>query len=1088
MFRQSNNTKKSAPATTTPSKTAQSNAQSKDQPKNLHRKSQQPLESCLVSFTGLSLTERVALNLGIPVLALEWIDDLHSQWKAGGTVDIKASIDRHAMGPLRGCSICVTGFPTDVRAEIQQFAINFGGDYTMDMIKGTTTHLVCDKPIGKKYTSALGWGIECVPYEWLLSTKQTLEYQDPEAFTISPDGYRSEPAGRLLAPINMGGDSKSSDVQAVNSVPEQLYLESCCIYLCESFRPEMATRLRKMICVGGGIHVKEYQSTEVTHVVVPTDTLHPQTLALFHDTTELPYIVQVQWLRGCNSEKKLLPESQYIVPFPVRNEDKLANTATSDAATLWTTDSAVQSSHSKPTKIASIRVSLRGASSTVAGMDYRETAPQNSDSSPAESIPTPISAPPSLSTPRLLRSRTESGVLAEALNDLSVRNYRSPASTHKLGAAQSSNTAQTSLQEERETKNNVMDKEANDSAKKNPVSNIFLGLHITSFGCKSAMTNFIKEETVAYGGEFFEQGEMPPELENRIHTIVPLARTRDTLKHIKGVVLTDCWFERSLEENRAITNYNYFMFSPLKTAPIPGFEKLSIALSTGSITEIAYMQTKRLIKVLGGTFHDKLHTIDTNLLISNVPSGPKYNFMSSSNRPIVTFAWLEACVLEGELLPYEKFFLTKNINSENGSKLGVKIKTEYLQPTQYGSQNSTQAMLPTLENYDADESIVPSDTPLSGYTIWIPTRISGNHRELCDLVTELGGRVVTSFHSSATHLVQKGKADKSTVRDSRLAQKERIKVVSPSWLYQCKESKTLVDEALHDVVYDEYSTIVQSRPSTRSTLPRESPGPVTRLGTSRSTGNIGSGVRSPGAPIPKRASTISSMPVSYSDLISTQTFQGTSAGATSAMFADSVNSSMAMSSFASANTSIDMTSADLSMAEANLPDYSDGVWRPITVPAPERSGPRKRPRRVAQKVEEESSTTPTLSGPSEATTPGEPMTIPEDFFDHSAKYGEGAVYWDDVEGRERKRALLESLGYKMPSRSTTSDDAKDVTMDHDEWRSKCTHLVTAGKNPARTMKLVIAQECQAHIVSKGFMIASAEQGYFVDEEPYKVFS
>jgi hypothetical protein len=63
---------------------------------------------------------------------------------------------------------------------------------------------------------------------------------------------------------------------------------------------------------------------------------------------------------------------------------------------------------------------------------------------------------------------------------------------------------------------------------------------------------------------------------------------------------------------------------------------------------------------------------------------------------------------------------------------------------------------------------------------------------------------------------------------------------------------------------------------------------------------------------------------------------------------------------------------------------------------------------------------------------------------------------------------------------------EDVNENHDEWRAKCTHLITNGKNPPRTAKLLIAKEVTAWIVNKSFLIESGEQGHFVEEGPHVV--
>lgn len=58
-----------------------------------------------------------------------------------------------------------------------------------------------------------------------------------------------------------------------HTVQNQMYLDACYIYVAPGFSPEMATRLKKIIRMGGGIQLVEYQASEVTHVVVPSDTL-----------------------------------------------------------------------------------------------------------------------------------------------------------------------------------------------------------------------------------------------------------------------------------------------------------------------------------------------------------------------------------------------------------------------------------------------------------------------------------------------------------------------------------------------------------------------------------------------------------------------------------------------------------------------------------------------------------------------------------------------------------------------------------------------------------------------------------------------
>ncbi|KAF9381006.1 DNA topoisomerase 2-binding protein 1 [Podila verticillata] len=1066
MFRQSN-IKKSTNAPPPPRPPR--NASPQDEPLQLLNTSK-PLKSFKVSFTGLKIDERsvasmmiqelggefnvtltedvthllarsegsqkyrVALKLRIPVLALEWINELHDQWKTKGVVDMKALNEKHTMGPLKGCSVCVTGFDTDVKKEIEDFTLQFGGTYNMDMIKGTTTHLICEKPTGKKFTTAKDWGIRCVPFQWLEDMMDKQECPDCKLYTISPQGYKRRSARLLSAPESLD-DGDITDLQSAGSNSDQ-FLESCCIYLCKSFKPDMAARLKKLVLTGGGVFVQEYQPGSVTHVVVPSNTLDSKTLTLFEDSADIPYVVTMQWLGGSAKAKKVLAESDHIVPFPhAEGSEPKTN------AQLWTTDPVLNPGRQNISKMATIRSKPKPTLKSVPHDTYRENDPSSVTSSPGNTtvMLTPISAPASLSAPRLLRSRTESGVLAEALGDLSMTGIGGDILSSTPRGSNHVKMDLTSLQEELEEEEGPA-----------PISNIFLGLNITTFDCKKRKTETIKEGTAAYGGTYFDPETIPSGLENTMLTIVPLTSTMSSVQHLKGVVLTDLWFERSLEEDRVITNYQYFMYKPLKTKPIPGFNNLKISMSTGSVTEIEYRQTERLIKVLGGEFHDNLNTINTNLLISDNAAGAKYSFMSQNKRPIVKMDWLKDCVEKGELLPFDDYLLDPG-SSSTLVKVESVIKEEMIRPTQYGSQS--QYLPQTLEFQRADKTQVPSDTPLDGCRVCVPTRIRDIHKELCELVVELGGELLTAYNNSATHLIQKGKADKVATREIRAAQRERINVVCPTWLYQCKASGTLVDESQYPPVFGEFSAaIVHTGPATRS-APRKSPAP-TRLGVSKSTGNINSGRT--GVPPTRRSATVGSISGSCDPF--SQSFQGTAAGATSAMFTDPSSSIM---SYSSMNASFETW--DESMPEASVPDV---------------------PPQAPQAMD---------------------------------KYGEDAVYWDDVEGRERKRAFLESLGYKIQSKDSKSDTKEEPipfyflitgvhdrqryyewikelggvcldmeTQDEEVWRQKCTHLITNGRNPPRTQKLVAAQKCGAHIVIKTFVTDSIAKGGFVDEDPYLV--
>jgi hypothetical protein len=234
-------------------------------------------------------------------------------------------------------------------------------------------------------------------------------------------------------------------------------------------------------------------------------------LALFENTADIPYVVDVQWLAGSAKAKKALPESDFIVPFPGRTEDGVAGSRTEESL-LWTTDAVLNPDRQKVSKIATIRSKPKTLKS-VPPDTYRESDPSSVTSSPASTTVylTPVLS--SLSAPQLLRSRTESGVLADALGDLSMTGTGGDL----LSTQKGSNNFRIDLSVLEEELQEEEDQQA-------PISNIFLGLNITAFGCKKKKTERIKQGTVAYGGTYFDAGTIPNGLENTMLTVIPLTR------------------------------------------------------------------------------------------------------------------------------------------------------------------------------------------------------------------------------------------------------------------------------------------------------------------------------------------------------------------------------------------------------------------------------------------------------------------------------------------------------------------------------------------------------------------------------------
>ncbi|KAG0001863.1 DNA topoisomerase 2-binding protein 1 [Modicella reniformis] len=1039
---------------------------------------EQPLHKAMVSYIGLTIAEKenlskkvhemggqvsidftenvtyliardpganeynAAYRWRIKILKPGWIDHIHDQWTKGQDVDMTKSTQSFSEGLLTGCEICVTGFLAEMRMKIEQNTILLGGMYTHDMVKNTTTHLICGHPSGEKYKMAIKWGtIKCLPLQW---------FQD----------------------------------------------------ILENFAH--VAQCKKMIRIAGGLHVAEYDPMEVTHVLVPSDKLDPSTIELFNHDTPLPYIVTQHWLWLSNKEGKVMPETDFIVPFPKKMVNAQQKSVRFEGETACSKDPAfiaqeidkdISSSKPKDSNTATVRPRLSGSAtehpSVFTGIRSKEEKGNQASISTDQGTVSPPSHVSAQGNRRGLSAKTVSGNLTRALDDLTM-NTTTPENMPTQDGSRITGTDTIRLGEEEETH-----------------SNIFLGLYISSYGCKESAAETIREQTVACGGTYFEDLEVSPSGANNVRIIVPLSTPLS--------ILIKC--------------FPSFYFTSI------GFEELCISVSSNNMKEAEYKHIGRAIKILGGTFLDSLHTTNTNLLISDQSYGPKYDFMTNNGHPVVRMDWLKQCIEEGKRLPFQGFILNEDTSKVNEGIASNNSSWEQSSNSHPGDESSLLNNSMSISQVGHTQQLVPSDTPLEGLAICIPSRVIGDHREMQDMVIQMGARVIMSYDSSATHFVHKSKATADAKRNIRAAKRDGLYVVSPAWLYKCLETGLRVNERDFPETHDDKHTTLTTR---FGHTPRDRPAPELQLKTDPSSpGRAGvSPSRSPTARL-SRSAILGRQKHRFSDggqPSPTQTFQGTAAGATSALFAgDSLSTSVNMSS---ANTTMEMSSAGASemysqQAEGSHSDR-DSIWQPVLDISVGRSAGRKR-RRAQTAPESASSTTPEKDATATCATlhdTNDGSSIPEDYFDKSAeRYGEDEIYWVDVEGREKKRALLESLGYKtvksvsqdgqdrrlltlaqdmesqrankfqflltgltVPERKTIKKAIidlggvvlEDINDDHDDWQKKCTHLITSGNNPPRTAKLVIAKSCKAIVVNKHFMLASAAKGVFVDETPFRV--
>ncbi|KAI8325614.1 hypothetical protein GQ54DRAFT_206268 [Martensiomyces pterosporus] len=91
---------------------------------------------------------------------------------------------------------------------------------------------------------------------------------------------------------------------------------------------------------------------------------------------------------------------------------------------------------------------------------------------------------------------------------------------------------------------------------------------------------------------------------------------------------------------------------------------------------------------------------------------------------------------------------------------------------------------------------------LDGVVVALTTRLYHRRNELTNLASRLGCRVLSRFNANqATHLIHQSPRERETLRDYRAALQKGISVVSPWWLYACRDSRMRVSEAEFPYTY-----------------------------------------------------------------------------------------------------------------------------------------------------------------------------------------------------------------------------------------------------------------------------------------------
>ena len=130
-----------------------------------------------------------AAALNKPIVLPSWVEDawqkMDTEYQLDGT-DLKF-VDKHRCPIFKGCSICVSGLNGGRKDEIKRLVEEHGGMYSPELKLKGTTHLLIEKPTGRKFPFALRWSVRCVQPDWLYDCINAGSWIEESPYLVKQD-------------------------------------------------------------------------------------------------------------------------------------------------------------------------------------------------------------------------------------------------------------------------------------------------------------------------------------------------------------------------------------------------------------------------------------------------------------------------------------------------------------------------------------------------------------------------------------------------------------------------------------------------------------------------------------------------------------------------------------------------------------------------------------------------------------------------------------------------------------------------------------------------------------------------------------
>ena len=230
------------------------------------------------------------------------------------------------------------------------------------------------------------------------------------------------------------------------------------------------------------------------------------------------------------------------------------------------------------------------------------------------------------------------------------------------------------------------------------------------------------------------------------------------------------------------------------------------------------LHISRLITLLGGHATDTFSKKNT-LLICCKADGLKFSSAQKWRIPVVTVEWLYECVEKKSVLPIDGYLLNANpgdpMRSETSStpsqvdfssqvtleavflkNLSKAVKMSCRLPSKGPDEpSSTLQSAQPLNKSESEDCTIPPNGILAGAHIAISQRLIHKRPQLLEVAESLGARCILEIDKSCTHYIHQGTRMIETFKEFKRVRQLGAKIVSPQWLYACRDRRVWLDEA-----------------------------------------------------------------------------------------------------------------------------------------------------------------------------------------------------------------------------------------------------------------------------------------------------